>query len=80
MIWRKRKRTEARAERPTEENSRMITTSDDIDRAETAARVAALKLQAARDRRPEVDEKAKEMARLIEENGFAELIRNAFGS
>lgn len=58
----------------------MITTRDDLNRAETAAQVAALHLQEARARRPEVDAKADEMKRLIRENGFAELIRSAFGS
>lgn len=81
MSWLRRRRDEAQ-ERPEQEteNPRVITTEEDVQRAEQAARVAALHLQTARDRREIVDEKADRLATFNRENGFSELIRNAFGS
>lgn len=80
--WQRRQRKQREAGRPDEklENPRVMTTEEDLRRAEQAARVAALHLQAARDRRRDVDDKVTRITSLNRENGFAELIRNAFGS
>jgi hypothetical protein len=78
--WRRRRPKAAPATPPEREEKRMITTADEIIRAQTAARMAALHLQNARDRRPEVDATAARIEQVNRENGFAELIRQAFGS
>jgi len=57
----------------------MITT-DEVMRAEVAAKEAALDLQSARARREEVDETFQALRAINRENGFADLIRDAFGS
>jgi hypothetical protein len=81
MSWFRRRRTGAH-EAPEDKKveAAPVVTTEDIQRAEQAARLAALHLQAARDRRREVDRRAETLARLNKTNGFAELIRNAFGS
>jgi hypothetical protein len=80
--WRRRQREQRAAGRSEKklENPRVMTTQEDLDRAEQAARIAALHLQEARDRRQDVDDRVTRIASLNRENGFAELIRNAFGS
>jgi hypothetical protein len=86
-FWRRRT-TRGQESRPTGEQA-MPTTADtpvrettpeEIDRAEAAAKLAALDLHAARERREKIDALANEIGRLNRENGFAEMIRNAFGS
>lgn len=53
--------------------------SEGTHRAEEAAREAAVHLHETRLRRPEVVQQASEIRRVNRENGFAELIREAFG-
>lgn len=55
-------------------------TTPEVERADRAAELAAMHLAEARERHVEVSAQAKEITRLTRENGFAELIRNAFGS
>lgn len=57
-----------------------MTPSDATLRAEAAARAAGLRLQESRDRRGTVDEQASTVRRLVSENHFADMIRNALGS
>jgi len=54
-------------------------TSDETNRAVAAAREAAAHLHETRLRRPEVDAQARVIRRVNSDNGFAELIREAFG-
>jgi hypothetical protein len=82
MTWHwRRRRLDAEPALPIiEETTRMITTSEEIDRAEEAARLAALHLQDARDRRPAVEAQVQQIRQVNRENGFAALIHRAFGS
>jgi hypothetical protein len=88
MIWHWRTKR-GQEPRPTGEQATMPTTAeqpvrettaDDIARAEAAARLAALDLHAARERREKIAELADEIKRLNRENGFSDLIRKALGS
>ena len=56
------------------------TSPEDIAKAEAAAKLAALDLHAARERREKIDILADEIKRLNRENGFSEIVRRAFGS
>lgn len=87
MIWRSRKKPGQEPSPPqeremptTQDTPIRDTTAEDIARAEAAARRAAIDLHAARERREKIDNLAEEIKRLNRENGFAEMIRNAFGS
>jgi hypothetical protein len=87
MNWRKRRERDQEPspneERPmpiTAEQPVRDTSPEEIERAEAAARVAALDLYAARQRRDKIDELADEIKRLNRENGFSELVRRAFRS
>jgi hypothetical protein len=57
-----------------------MTPSDATVRATAAARAAAVRLQESRDRRETVDQQASTVRRLVSENHFADMIRQALGS
>ena len=87
MIW--RKRHPRGKPRPTEETTRMPTTlgvpvrevtTEDLAAAQKAAHDAAVELHQARERRPKIDDLVDKIDMINRENGFAELIRRAFGS
>jgi hypothetical protein len=87
MIWRKRNK---RGGQPRQAEERQMPTTldtpvretspEDIRRAEQAANLAALSLHEARERAPRINDLADQIRRLNRENGFADMIRNAFGS
>lgn len=77
--WLRRRSREKGGDVPTATAPPPATPSDETLRAQQAAREAAVHLRASRARRPEVDEQAKTIRRLNQENGFAKLIREALG-
>lgn len=87
MRWRKRKSRDEES-RPTQERDMPTTTDtpvrettpEEIRRAEQAAALAAVSLHEARLRRNRIDDLADEIKAINRENGFAEMIRRAFGS
>jgi hypothetical protein len=84
MIWGRKKRKQQRDEErdmpTTLTPPAQGATPEDVRRAEHAARLAAMSLDEAKSRRQEIDETVEKLARLNRENGFAQIIRDAFGS
>lgn len=81
MSWLRRKRRAAKKAGPDKKASPpMVTTQEDIQRAEQAAHVAALHLQEAKHRRIRVEQVDVELRTANRDNHFADLMRDAFGA
>ena len=81
MIWRRKTRKHVDEEQamPTATVAATVTSPEEIRRAEQAALAAAQSLAEAQARRQHVDQTIGALEQAIRENGFADMIRQAFG-